>query len=139
VSAGLYREFTLRGPSEAGAMLNFVKSNAKAFAEKGAPLRVIVTEDEMDRLDEQIRYYFGVVIKALAEQAWVEGRQFSKEAWHELMARKFLPGKEIVMPDGEIIVKRASIAKGQIGVKAMAKFTNEVEAYAATEHGVGFE
>jgi hypothetical protein len=137
--SALYREFTLRSPHEAGAMLSFVKSNAAAFAEKGTPLRVIVTEDEMDRLDEQIRYYFGVVIKAMAEQIWLEGRQFTKDAWHELMARKFLPAKEVLMPDGEIVLKRASIARGQIGVKAMAKFTQEVESYAASEHGVEFE
>lgn len=62
----LYREFTLRSPADAGAMVNFIKSNAAAFVDKGTPLRVIVTEEEMDRLDEQIKYYFGVVVKAIA-------------------------------------------------------------------------
>lgn len=137
MSAGvLYREFVLNGPSVWQSLVAFVRANAKACAERKRPLRVIITEEDRDRLDEQIAYYFGVVIKAMHEQAWVEGRQFSKEAWHEHMARRFLPAKEIILPDGEVILKRASIARGQIGVKAMAAFTQEVEAFAATELGV---
>lgn len=135
----LYREFTLRSPADAGAMVNFIKSNAAAFVDKGTPLRVIVTEEEMDRLDEQIKYYFGVVVKAIAEQVWVAGRQFDKDVWHEQLAKQFLPTKELVMPDGEIVLKRSSIARGQISLKRMGKYLQEVEAYAATEHGVRFE
>ncbi|WP_427183552.1 recombinase [Bordetella bronchialis] len=132
----LYREFLLTGEGPARALQAFLKANARSCAESQRPLRVIVTEDEHDRLDQQIAYYFGVVIKAISEQAWVEGRRYSKRAWHEEMAKKFLPEVEIELPSGEIIVKRASIARGHIGVRAMAKFINEVQAYAAAELGV---
>lgn len=135
----LYREFTLRDTADAVAMVAFIKSNAGAFVEKGTPLRVIVTEEEMDRLDEQIKYYFGVVVKAIAEQVWLQGRRFSKDEWHEHLAKQFLPTKELVMPDGEIVLKRSSIARGQISLKRMTKFIQEVEAHAATEYGVEFE
>lgn len=135
----LYREFTLRDSADAAAMVSFIKSNAGAFVEKGTPLRVIVTEEEMDRLDEQIKYYFGVVVKTIAEQVWLQGRRFDKDAWHEQLAKQFLPTKELIMPDGEIVLKRSSIARGQISLKRMTKFIQEVEAYAASEHGVRFE
>ncbi|WP_454695693.1 recombination protein NinB [Achromobacter aegrifaciens] len=136
MSDQLHREFLLTGEAPAAAMWQFVKSNARPFAERGQPLRVIVTDEEEDRLEQQIRYYFGVVMKAIAENVWVEGRQFSKEVWHEHFARKFLPLTELVMPDGEVVIVRASIARGKIGVRAMAKYTEEVLADAAIEYGV---
>lgn len=136
MSDQLHREFLLTSEGPAAAMWQFVKSNARPFAERGQPLRVIVTDEEEDRLEQQIRYYFGVVIKAIAENVWVEGRRFSKESWHEHFARKFLPPSEMVLPDGEVVIVRASIARGKIGVRAMAKYTEEVLAEAATEYGV---
>lgn len=136
MSDTLYREFVITGPGPWGAMIAFLKANVRAFIERNRPLRVIVVEEEQDRLDEQIRYYFGVTVKAVSEQAWVNGQRFSKEAWHEHFARMFLPPKEIVLPDGEVVIKRASIARGHIGIKVMAEFTQQVEAYAATELGV---
>lgn len=132
----LYREFLLTGEGPARALQAFLKANARSCAESKRPLRVIVTEDEHDRLDQQIAYYFGVLIKAISEQAWVEGRRYDKDVWHEEMARRFLPGKEVILPSGEVVIKRASIARGHIGVRAMAKFINEVQAYAASELGV---
>jgi len=136
MSDALHREFLLTGEVPAAAMWQFVKSNARPFAERGHPLRVIVTDEEEDRLEQQIRYYFGVVMKAVAENVWVDGQQFSKEVWHQHFARKFLPPTEMILPDGEVVIVRASIARGKIGVRAMAKFTEEVLSEIATEHGV---
>lgn len=139
MSAALYREFVISTPAVASILVNFLKSNAGVFADKGTPLRVIVTEEEMDRLDEQIAYYFGVTIKTIAEQVWISGRQFDKDAWHEELAKKFLPTKELLLPDGEIILKRSSIARGKISLKKMTTYIQEVEVYAATELGVVFD
>jgi len=135
----LYREFVLSDERTTGALWNFLKANASAFAQRGHPLRVVVSDEDQDRLEEQIRYYFGVVIAALSENAWVGGGRFSKEAWHEEMARQFLPQTEITLPGGEIIQRRQSIARGHIGIRAMAEFTQKVEAHAATEYGIEFE
>ena len=139
MSSTLYREFTLNGPAVAKILWNFLKANCQAFMERGTPLRVIVTEEEVDRLDEQIRYYFGPCMKQITEQAWVGGRQYSKEVWHEHFAKLFLPATELTLPDGEVVIKRGSIARGKISMKAMTKFLLEVESYAATELGVCFD
>jgi len=139
MSESLYREFVLSKPEIAGGLWQFIKANAAAYCDRKTPLRVIVTEDERDRLDEQISFYFGVAIKRLSEEAWVDGRLFSKEAWHEELASRFLPATEIVTPSGEIVLRRQSIARGRIGVKAMATFITQVQAYAATEHGIEFD
>jgi hypothetical protein len=135
----LYREFVLTGPSVGVILVNFLKSNAPAFLDRGTPLRVIVTEEEMDRLDDQIAYYFGPLMKQVCAQAWIEGRQFSKEVWHEHFATLFLPFTELTMPDGEIVIKRGSLSRGKISVKKMNVFLLEVEAYAGQELGVVFE
>lgn len=139
MTQSLYREFTLDGPSVARILWNFLKANCQAFADRGTPLRVIVTEEEMDRLDEQIAYYFGPCMRQIVDQAWIDGRQYSKEVWHEYFAKMFLPGTEITLPDGEIAMRRGSIARGKIGVKAMSKFLLQVESFAATELGVVFD
>lgn len=139
MSDTLYREFVVSGPDIAQGLWRFIKANAKAYCERKTPLRVIVTEDEQDRLDTQIAFYFGVIIKGLAEHAWVDGKQFSKEAWHEYLAQQFLPTKEVVLPSGEIIQRRQSIARGHIGVKAMTAYITQVQAYAATEFGIEFD
>jgi hypothetical protein len=139
VSQALYREFVLDTPAIGAVLVHFLKSNAAAFVDKGTPLRVIVTEEEMDRLDVQIAYYFGPLIKQICAQAWVKGRQHSKEVWHEHFAKLFLPSKELIMPDGETVVKRGSIARGHISLKKMNVFLLEVEAYAAQELGVILE
>ncbi|MEB0133800.1 recombinase [Actimicrobium sp. CCC2.4] len=135
----LYREFVLTGPSVGVILVNFLKSNAPAFLDRGTPLRVIVTEEEMDRLDDQIAYYFGPLMKQVCAQSWIEGRQFSKEVWHEHFAKLFLPFTELTMPDGEIVIKRGSLSRGKISIKKMNVFLLEVEAYAGQELGVVFE
>jgi hypothetical protein len=139
MTTALYREFKLDTPAVASVLVNFLKSNCKAFADKGTPLRVIVTEEEMDRLDEQIKYYFGPMMKQVCEQAWINGRQFDKNTWHIFFAKKFLPSTEFVLPDGEIEIKRGSVARGQISLKKMNVYLLEVEAYCGQELGVVFE
>lgn len=132
VSDSLHKEFRLVHPESIANLNRFILANN---SEK-SPLRVIVTDEDADRLDDQIAYYFGVIIKSVAEQAWIGRKQFDKKVWHEYFAEKFLPNIEIELPDGKIIQRRQSVARGKIGVRAMAKYTTEVEVYAQQELGV---
>lgn len=55
------------------------------------PLELIVREEVKARkLDQNARMWSGP-LKDLSEQAWLEGRQFSPEVWHEFAKRNFLP------------------------------------------------
>ncbi|WP_342704256.1 recombination protein NinB [Burkholderia arboris] len=136
MSTALYREFTLRDGGIWTHVVAFVRANAQSFAERGEPLRVIVTAEEKQRNEQQNRFYFGAVLKAIAEQAWVEGRQFDKDAWHEYFARKFGISDELTLPDGEIILRRKSTSKMSVG--EFSAYLNQIQAYAATELGVEF-
>jgi len=133
----LYREFPLRNPSVWLALVAFVKANAAACMDRGRPLRVIVTEDEKKRNTEQNRRLWGYLYKTIAEQAWVDGKQFSKEVWHEHFARMFGVCEEMILPDGEIITRRKSTTEMTVG--EFADFMTQIEVYAAQELGVEWQ
>lgn len=137
MSAILYREFTLRNGGVWAAVVAFVKANAPSFAGRGEPLRLIVTAEERQRNTQQNRFYWGAVLRAIAEQAWVEGRQFDKDAWHEYFARKFGVSDELVLPDGEIITRRKSTT--QMSVGEFSTYLEQIQAYATSELGVVLE
>ena len=55
------------------------------------PLEVVFREKQKVRgMDANARMWAGP-LRDIAEQAWVSGRQFSAEVWHEHFKREFLP------------------------------------------------
>jgi len=130
----IYREFPLRSPLMWSAVVAFVKANAAACADRGAPLRIIVTEGEKKRNAEQNKRLWGYLYKTIAEQSWVDGKQFSKDVWHEHLARMFGVCEEMTLPDGEIIVRRKSTTEMTVG--EFAEYMTQIEVYAASELGV---
>jgi hypothetical protein len=135
--AALYREFQLRSPSIWTSVLVFVKANAKACLDKGEPLRVIVTSDEKKRNAEQNRFYWGVTLRDISEQAWVDGKQFDKDAWHEMFALKFGICEDVDLPDGSTITRRKSTTQMTVG--EFSTYVNQVQAWAANNLGVEFD
>lgn len=137
MSAAMYKEFVLRGPSVWAGFVALVKANAKSFADKGEPLRLIVTSEERKRNAEANRFYWGVVLRDISEQAWVGGKQFSKDVWHEMFARQFGVCEDVTLPDGEIVSRRKSTT--QMSVGEFSAYTAQVQAYAANQLGVSFD
>ena len=137
MSATLYREFTLRNGGMWAAVVAFIKANAASFAEKGTPLRLIVTAEEKKRNETQNKFYWGAVLRDISSQAWVNGQQFSKDTWHEYFARQFGVCEDVTLPDGEIVSRRKSTT--QMSVGEFSAYTAQVQAYAANNLGVSFE
>jgi hypothetical protein len=137
MTTALYREFTLKSGNVWSAVVAFVRANAPSFADKGEPLRVIVTAEERQRNAQQNRFYWGAVLKQISEQGWVDGRQFDKDTWHEYFARKFGVLDELILPDGEIITRRKSTT--QMSVGEFSEYLNQIQAYAGEVLGVQFE
>ncbi|WP_369050490.1 recombination protein NinB [Burkholderia gladioli] len=137
MSAALYREFVIRNGSIWSNVVAFVRANAKVFADRGEPLRVIVTAEERQRNAAQNRLYWGAILRSIAEQAWVDGRQFDKDAWHEYFARLYGVADELTLPNGEIILRRKSTS--QMSVGEFSTYLNQIQAYAANTLGVEFE
>lgn len=82
---------------------------------------------------QNARYWGRGVLSQIAEQARVNGQQFSADAWHELFKRKFIGVVEL--PDGSVIGESSTkLSRGEF-----CDFCAEVEAYAIDELGVFFE
>lgn len=137
MSAAIYREFVLRTPAAWHSLVAFIRQNAQACADAESPLRLIVTSEDRKRNAEQNKRYWGHVLREIAGQAWVAGRQFDKDTWHEYLARRFGVCEDVTLPDGEIVQRRKSTA--QMSVCEFADYMTQCEAYAATELGVQFE
>lgn len=132
----LYREFELDNPQRWIAAQNFVQSNMEAMITANTPLRLIVTTAESTRNQEQNKRYWKAVLEPIAAQAWINGNQFSKEAWHEHYARRFGYYEEMKLPYGERVLRRKSTSEYK--VKEFSDYMTHIEADAATEFGVRF-
>lgn len=135
--SALYREFPLRNASIWPMVVAFIKANAQAFADKGEFLRVIITSDEKKRNNEQNRFYWGGVLNQIAEQAWINGKQFNKDVWHEYLARMYGVCDDLTLPDGEVIVRRKSTTEMSVG--EFSEYLNKVQAYATNTLAVAFD
>lgn len=81
---------------------------------------------------QNARYWGGGVLKQIAEQAVVNGKLYSAETWHELFKRQFIG--VIELPSGEVI----GMSSTGLSTSEFCTFSDQVEAYAATELGVFF-
>jgi hypothetical protein len=133
----MYKEFVLRNPDVWTAFCAVIKGNAQAFADKGTPFRIILTNDSAKRNELQNRRYWGYLLKHISEQSFVNGQQFDKDVWHEYLARKFGVLEEVTLPDGEIITRRKSTT--QMSVSEFGEYMENVQSYAAMNLGVVFE
>lgn len=133
----LYKEFRLSAPSVWTTLVAFIKANAQSCADRGQPLRLIVTADEKKRNSEQNRFYWGAVLNQIAEQAWANGNQFNKDVWHEHLARMFGVCDDMTLPDGEVIVRRKSTSEMSVG--EFSEYLNKVQAYATSTLCVEFQ
>lgn len=136
-STRLYREFTLSGPAVWHLLKELVREHARAYIEKGTPLRIVVTSEDRRRTTESNGFYWGVVLRAIAEQAWVNEQQFNADTWHEYYANLYCPRVDVALPTGEIFSRRKSTS--EMGQKEFTDYVTRVQANAATEHGVQFE
>lgn len=134
-----FREFTLRGRADWAEVVATVRAAAPPMARDGRPLRVILVEEEQDRLEAQVKAYWSLLIEPIAEQVVVQGRRFAEKAWHLHMKDKFLPAREMRLPDGTIKLVQPSIARGEISVRAMSEYMTKVAAHAASDLGVQFD
>lgn len=136
----VYREFHLTDRNVAAlgvALRGFWKSVVMPVLAGGRNVMVLITTEEAKRNAQQNKRLWGVVYKAIAEQAWVNGQRFEADVWHEHYARKFGVCEDITLPDGEIVVRRKSTT--QMSIREFSVYMQQVEADAAAEFGVVIE
>lgn len=144
------RTFRLVGPQQVDGLLALVR-NLPIDAER--PLEVVIREEKRKRGVDQNALYWARPLKDIAEQAWVNGRQYSAEVWHHYCKRLFLPDENWIgfdichvkdgyqkwatEPDGDLILVGSTT---QLTVKGFAHYLDQVYALGAglgvqfTEH-----
>lgn len=136
------RQFVLRNEATARSLWAFLKNNWRECSAAGRPLAVTVAEYRKTRTNEQNALLWVWMTKA-ADQAFVAGRQFSPEVWHEHTKRLFLPERNArgddkweVMPDGEMILRMSTT---RLNTAEMGDYMTAVAAYLTTEIGVDLD
>lgn len=111
---------------------------------------VIVQPFKRVRSPSQNSLMWGAMLSDIAEQAWVEGKQYHSDVWHEHLKREFLPeGNEEdyermvtkdyrkweYLPNGERVCIGSTTHLTTFG---MNWYLGRVERYAAHDLGVRF-
>lgn len=134
------RVIRLVGPQQAHTAVALIP-NLPIYPD--APLEIVIREEKKMRgPDANARMWAGP-LKDIADQAWVSGRQFFAEAWHELFKREYLPEdddselpelakdgyrKWDIDPGGNRILIGSTT---QLTKKGFARYLQQVEAFGA--------
>lgn len=129
------RQILLRSQQQVDTLL-FLIPNLPLDSEK--PLEVLIREPVKQRGVDQNGLYFKRVGE-IAEQAWLKGRQYSKDVWHVYLCQYEMQ-EEIETKDGERRSKwvdmpdggRTVISTTQLSKACFAEFTAIVEAFGAS-------
>jgi hypothetical protein len=122
--------FVLRDKECAQRMLDFIKATAGPQAAAGKPLSVEIGEYQQKRSSDQNRLYWSVLAE-IAEAAEVDGKRFSREAWHEHFRSEYLPKQE--SPSGLVAMSTTQLTKQEF-----ADYVTRIQAFASQTLGVEF-
>ena len=127
----MLRAFVLRAPAHYQALQAFLQANYEACAKDGKPLAVEVHLESSKRSIQANRLYWAL-LHQIAEQAWMDGRQYSADIFHEYLKRHFL-GCVDLPKGGTMGISTATLSVGEF-----AEYMTRVEAWATSELGVQF-
>lgn len=132
----LHRIFILRAEPYFDGLFAFLKANWRAMLDQHKPLAVTVTEAKSKRsLDQNAKLH--AVLNDIAEQAWVNGRQYDMATWKEWYRRKFVGVEIKELPDGtQITIGRSTT---ELDVGEMADLITRIMCDAADEYGMPFD
>lgn len=125
----MHRLFVLRSKVQAESLWAFLRQNWEALAKQDKPLAVMVSEHKTKRSVEQNRRYWAI-LNYIAESAFVGGKRFSAESWHEYFKRKFIGLEEL--PDGGNV----GISTTMLEVPEFNDYMRSCEQYAVNELGL---
>lgn len=127
--------------------LAVMQANWEAMAKAGHPMAVRLYEHKDSRTLEQ-QSLMWIRLGEVEKQAWVDGRQFADETWHEHFKREFLPDevgptkscrkgyrKWSHLPSGERVLVGSTT---QLTTFGMAEYMTQLMACGAGTLGVRF-
>lgn len=129
-------------PAQAHKVLtSLVWPEVKAQTMAGVRLELEIRQHEDAKTDRQRRYYHGVVLKCIADQAKPNGCQYPLAVWKEHFRSEYLGHKTVTTKNpitGKKVRRRVRVSTEDLGVKGYSQLIDRVSAFAATELGVRF-
>jgi hypothetical protein len=133
---------TLTGPDQGrevvrGQLLPYIGK----LIDAGKRVAITAMEEEDSKSMRQRKYYHGVVLVEIAEQAKVNGEKFAMPVWKEHFRELYVGSIWKVYKDpmtGRKKRRKVRISTEDLSVKAYSKLIDQVTAFAATELGVTF-
>ena len=124
------KTFILRAPEHGHALVSYIKSLAGPMAASGKPLQVTVEEYGAKRSTSANARYWAL-LEDIAEQAFVDGKRFPREVWHEWFKDRYAPKQE--GPSGLMAMSTSQMSKD-----VFARYMTQIEVYAVQTLGVEF-
>lgn len=117
-------------------LMTTIYNNLGAWLEANAELEVCIRPYNSKRSIEQNRRLWKIYAK-LADEAWVNGRRYSAETWHEYCKGMFLGYELKAMPDGTEV--KTPISTTTLNTAEMTDYQNRLQAWAAGNFGLIWE
>jgi len=124
----------LRGPDQVERAIAVLKN---APLDDLKPLECLIQEPSRKRGLDANGYYW-LRLGEIAKAAWLDGRQYNSDCWHEYAKRNIMPDV-VVTKDGEVRSKWVELPDGTLAVISttelekgfFAKYTTMCEAFGA--------
>lgn len=117
-------------------LMTTIYNNLGAWLEANAELEVCIRPHKSKRSVEQNRRLWKIYGE-LADKAWVNGRRYSAETWHEYCKGMFLGFELKAMPDGTEV--KTPISTTTLNTAEMTDYQNRLQSWAAGEFGIIWE
>lgn len=127
-------KFTLT-PQNARGVMRSIWDNLNGWFENGN-LDITIRPHKSKRSIEQNRRLWGIYSE-LADKAWVNGRRYSAETWHEYCKGVLLGFDIKAMPDGTEV--KTPISTTTLNTAEMTDYQNRLQSWAAGEFGIIWE
>lgn len=117
-------------------LMTTIYNNLGVWLESNAELEVCIRPYNSKRSIEQNRRLWKIYGE-LADKAWVNGRRYSAETWHEYCKGMFLGFELKAMPDGTEL--KTPISTTTLNTAEMTDYQNRLQAWAAGNFGLIWE
>jgi hypothetical protein len=122
--------YILRNKEIAQRMVDYIKAVAGPAAAAGKPIVVEVGEYQAKRSTQANARYWAL-LEEISEQAYVDGKRFSREAWHTFFRDQFAPKED--GPAG-----LTPMSTSQMDKETFQRYTTQIELYAVETLGIEF-
>ena len=119
-------------PENRRAVFKLLYENSEKWLLQG-DLQITVALKKSRRTIEQNKRLWALYGE-LSQNAWVNGRQFTAEVWHEYLKGLFIGYNETVLPSGEVL--KTPISTTTLNTAEMTAYQDKITAYGASEFGI---